>query len=53
MMTQRNAWKWVQPSTRAASSRSTGIDWKNDRSIQMVKGWLIATSTAITASGWP
>ena len=41
------------PSIRAASSSSAGIFWKNDRSIQIVKGWLIATSTAITAQGWP
>jgi hypothetical protein len=30
-----------------------GMFWKNERSIQIVKGWLIATSTAITAQGWP
>ena len=49
MITHRNAWKWVQPSTRAASSRSAGMFWKNERSIQMVKGWLMDTSTAMTA----
>ena len=42
MITRRNASKWEQPSTRAASSSSVGMFWKNERSIQMVKGWLIA-----------
>ena len=45
MMTRRNAWNRVQPSTRAASSSSLGILTKKERNIQIVKGWLIATST--------
>ena len=53
MITRRNAWKWEQPSTRAASSSSLGMFWKKLRSIQMVNGWLIETRTAITAQGWP
>lgn len=53
MITWRKAWKGVQPSTRAASSSSAGMFSKKLLSIQMVKGWLIATRTAITARGWP
>src|SRR3978361_996426 len=30
MITLRNAWPWVQPSIRAASSSSHGISLKND-----------------------
>ena len=48
MMTRRNAWNRVQPSTSAASSSSFGMLTKNERSIQIVNGWLIATSTKIS-----
>ena len=51
--TMRNAWKRVQPSTMALSSRSFGIDRKNECSIQSVKGWLIATSTMIVVGRMP
>ena len=53
MTTMRNAWKREQPSTMALSSRSFGIDRKNECSIHSVKGWLIATSTMIVVGRMP
>ncbi len=53
MITFQNACSRLQPSTKAASSRAAGILAKNERSIQMVKGWLMATSTTITAIRLP
>ncbi len=47
MITLRNAWMRDAPSIIAASSISLGTSMKKVRNIQMVNGWLIATS-AIT-----
>ena len=48
MITLKNAVKRFAPSTMADSSISLGMFIKKLRSIQMVKGWLIATSVMIS-----
>ena len=50
MTTLRNAPQREHPSTIAASSMSRGMVTKNARSIQIVKGWLIATRTMMRVS---
>ena len=52
-MTWRKAWKRVQPSTMALSSRSLGMLRKKECSIHRVKGWLIATSTTMVVGRMP
>ena len=53
IITFMKAWKCEHPSILAASSNSDGIFWKKERINQIVKGWFIATKTAITANGFP
>ena len=53
IITFMKAWKCEHPSILAASSNSDGIFWKKERINQIVKGWFIATRTAITANGFP
>ena len=51
--TQRKAWKRVQPSTMALSSRSLGIDRKKECIIHSVKGCWMATSTMMAVGSTP